>query len=352
MVINIVSNLFKFIALLVVGIFSLIFSENSVEGGKSSTIVKKEEKMKFKEKYILTPDYGRTKYLQIVNYNLNGHWGQFKLLLSEIRFLSEYYDLLSDVKIVYAGGADGRHITILLDMFPQVKEWHLYDPRSFYPGLDKNPKIKLNPFYSKINKETEGYGYFTDEVAQHYSKDKILFISDIRTNPSEEEILANQNMQMSWVLKMNPKAIMLKFKCPYPDSIFKGYEYEYLNGNIELQSFSPVTSAETRLVAESPYTINKYDIRKYEENMAYWNQYERTKVLNDQIWWDTWLPQGWRKGSDFKYAQDILDFYIHVSNSKKTKTEWMEYILQIIMNPGSEFQNYLKNSKLKKHASN
>ena len=62
------------------------------------------------------------------------HWGQRKLLLSEIQFITLYWDNL-DVPIpilVYAGAAPGLHIPFLSQMFPEA-EFHLYDPANAHP---------------------------------------------------------------------------------------------------------------------------------------------------------------------------------------------------------------------------
>ncbi len=41
----------------------------------------------------------------------NRHWGQLKLLLSEIEFLTPYYEC--NYLVVYAGAAPGVHVPIL-----------------------------------------------------------------------------------------------------------------------------------------------------------------------------------------------------------------------------------------------
>ncbi len=56
------------------------------------------------------------------------HWGQRKLLLSEIEFLLLHGD---GVKlVVYAGAAPGTHIAYLADLFPE-HHFVLYDPAPF-----------------------------------------------------------------------------------------------------------------------------------------------------------------------------------------------------------------------------
>src|SRR5271170_7957656 len=53
------------------------------------------------------------------------HWGQRKLLLNEIEFLTVYGDR-SDT-IIYIGAADGLHLEYLSKLFPN-HNFILYDP--------------------------------------------------------------------------------------------------------------------------------------------------------------------------------------------------------------------------------
>jgi hypothetical protein len=53
------------------------------------------------------------------------HWGQRKLLLTEIEFLTRYGHL-SDT-VIYAGAAPGTHTAVLAALFPKHK-FHLHSP--------------------------------------------------------------------------------------------------------------------------------------------------------------------------------------------------------------------------------
>ena len=58
------------------------------------------------------------------------HWGQRKLLMSEIEFLLSTLPKSQQCVVVYAGAAPGTHVRILADMFPS----HLFvlvDPAPF-----------------------------------------------------------------------------------------------------------------------------------------------------------------------------------------------------------------------------
>lgn len=78
------------------------------------------------------------------------HWGQRKLLLSEIQLLSLYCRPHVSYHIVYAGSAPGTHIAFLDDMFGRIHTWELVDPGQFNrPVLDPRANMTLrNEFFT------------------------------------------------------------------------------------------------------------------------------------------------------------------------------------------------------------
>ncbi len=48
------------------------------------------------------------------------HWGQRKLLMHEIEFLTKHLGTEQRAVLVYAGAAPGTHISLLSDLFPSV----------------------------------------------------------------------------------------------------------------------------------------------------------------------------------------------------------------------------------------
>jgi hypothetical protein len=58
------------------------------------------------------------------------HWGQRKLMLSEVEFLTRFYDHDTTHLVVYAGAAPGCHTTHLAQMFPKCN-FILVDPADF-----------------------------------------------------------------------------------------------------------------------------------------------------------------------------------------------------------------------------
>jgi hypothetical protein len=166
-----------------IGAFSLLYliDNKTITGGNDCD--------NFKFQRYITKDWPRLKYKRRTGeYKVQLHWGQRKLLLSEIEFLTLY--TLSKSKpskkseksneskkwiVVYAGAADGRHDIYLSTLFHNC-EFHLYDPATF----DKN-LVEYATTHNNIKIFNE---YFTDEIAASYKdKENILFICDIRTVP-------------------------------------------------------------------------------------------------------------------------------------------------------------------------
>jgi ubiquinone/menaquinone biosynthesis C-methylase UbiE len=204
------------------------------------------------------------------------HWGQRKLLLSEIEFLTIFITSINDGKynkslkiyVVYAGSAPGTHILYLSKLFPNVY-FELYDPREFCYNIT-NCKNRIKTHVQ----------YFTDETANEWKSidhpDKIiLFISDIRTGDTEtmnfdkieERVLIDNQWQMNWYNIIKPKLSMFKFRLPYNSD----KTTEYLTGDIYLQAYPPISSTETRLIVGEDACMKSYSDRQFEEQMFYFN---------------------------------------------------------------------------------
>lgn len=223
---------------------------------------------------IVEPDHPRLKYKPRdwqTKLNIK-HWGQRKLLLSEILFLTRWGHLSN--MVVYAGAAPGNHLHYLSELFPEHK-FILIDPNPFQ--IVGSEKIEI------IN------DYFTNEIAKRFVDSKVLFISDIRTadhrqmsqKENEEYIIKDNNSQIAWVNLMKPAKSMLKFRCPYPNIIdqptlmFKGIVF--------LQIWPPPSSTETRLIVDDSFDIIEYDNLIYEEQLFYHNSVTRYKKYPQPI---------------------------------------------------------------------
>ena len=133
--------------------------------------------------------------------------GQRKLLYTEIEFLSllsKKYEL-QNILTVYVGSADGTHLPIVFNMFPDL-EWILIDPRKFNIKNQENIH-KMNIYYDdntykeiqKINKNNK----------------KIAFISDIRRceeSMDDDKIYEDMIAQMKWCIQLDSIAYMFKFR--------------------------------------------------------------------------------------------------------------------------------------------
>lgn len=207
------------------------------------------------------------------------HLGQFKLLISEINFLTLYVDESKSYMLLYVGAAEGYHIIKLSEMFPNVK-FILYDPQPF--------TIKATTLIEIHN------DFFTDNDAKYYaSQNNILFVSDIRNMPKnktfgdavdyelEENVIEDMHKQSDWVKIIKPIAACLKFRIPYEQPNF-----EYLTGIRYMQTYAPF-STEVRLITEKYDETFNYDCKDFDEKMAYFNciirneEYDKyEKILN------------------------------------------------------------------------
>jgi hypothetical protein len=213
------------------------------------------------------------------------HWGQLKLLCSEIQFLTPYKDI-KYLCVVYAGSSPGHHLEILIDMMPQTWHWRLYDDldcevyynktndsKIFYkqcfsssrfkevqiksscvvPVIRKHKKnVFVNKF--KIN-STEAKILSKLYITRVPSEEdpQLLFISDIRSRNTENEIKQDMITQRELVESLMPFQASLKFKLPYHAET----KIEYLDGDIMLQCFTPPNSHECRL-----FTLKGQDMAK------------------------------------------------------------------------------------------
>jgi cap2 methyltransferase len=210
------------------------------------------------------------------------HWGQLKLMLTEIEFLllasKEYFDnkMTNKMIMVYAGAAPGDHIDYLSELFPHVY-FELYDPNKF--TIKPTDKIKIHTGVVD--------GFFTDKNAKYWkdSTDYIIFCSDIRTNTddgtaNEDDVKNNMELQYGWWKIMNPDLSMFKFRLPWSAG-----ETEYPDGDVYIQPFPGATSTETRIIIKKDAPIVSYDNKLYEELLFYHNNVVR-KHKFDSIFGD------------------------------------------------------------------
>ncbi len=235
------------------------------------------------------------------------HWGQRKLLWSEIEFYSlvsyERQTDLSDYCVIYAGAADGAHQAIIRQLFPKL-QLVLYDPAKFAVRADELVTLKTGPA-----------GFFSDatvpEALSLANGRRILFISDIRKEVNEREIAENMVDQQRWGILLQADYMLLKCRLPYDNgpnaremlSLYQAglaalprnrlilptaeppvgsarVHLPYLSGTILFQIYAPRQSSETRLLVRAnpttgKYRIDYYDVTGYDSWLHKFNQYYR-----------------------------------------------------------------------------
>jgi hypothetical protein len=216
----------------------------------------------------------------------NLHKGQYKLLFSEIEFLTNYGN--KSTHVIYIGAAPGYHIPCLLSMFKN-HIFYLYDPAFTYTKhLQEYLDRKRVFLYSK---------FFTEETILEFKQmhnidtKNTLFISDIRTTINQSNIesmnktiIENMNLQKNIVKLLNPLVSMLKFRLPWTDENF-----EYFDGIRYFGVYAKWESTETRLVVLNPNSKKIYNGKKNEEELFYFNMvqrpalYKHIKVLNPRL---------------------------------------------------------------------
>lgn len=244
------------------------------------------------------------------------HHGQRKLMLTEVLYLSMYGNLSNTV--VYAGAAPGTHILLLMDLFPRHK-FILWDPVKFDRRLEKIQSNNL-----ELHNE-----YFTNDSANIYTGQNVIFISDIRSEVKGFEAFEagvhNNNIdQKNWIQIMNPVISSLKFRIPFTH---KG-PYLYLDGVVYMQPWAPEFSAETRLVT---YGKNErfYDPVLFENELYYYNNIVREfGHFPHQI--DTNLVEGLCHCNDCCYEIHIWKIYLNLMVESKMSDEDIKRISDLM----------------------
>ena len=194
------------------------------------------------------------------------HVGQIKLFLTTLQFLTDYVPKNKETHILYPGSAYGQNIHILSKLFPNCY-WYLIDPLPFYPDLHNNNKIlhMSNKFFT--NKDAE---FFKNKLKNKFT----IFLCDIRNTFNDKdwdihEIRISKDMydQYNWCKIFNANVSFIKFRIPRFNN-----EYTYLDGDLIIQPFSPITSTESRLIVHRNAKDKIYYLDDYEDKMYYHNR--------------------------------------------------------------------------------
>ena len=178
------------------------------------------------------------------------HWGQRKLLLTEIEFLTKYAEN-NRYLVVYAGAAPGVHIPFLSSLFPNL-EFVLIDEKDF--GIKRTNKIEIRS------------EKFTKEIAKHYgdSDQKILFICNVRTyrpqSDGQNDGAEDMQNQMEWYILMRPSASLLSFRLSRDTK-----PTVYMKGHQIIEPWASRRAIECRLVVEKDARTDRLYISRLRE---------------------------------------------------------------------------------------
>lgn len=177
---------------------------------------------------------------------------------------------------------------------------------------------------------------------------RIAFISDIRNIKEEiidNSVLWNMAQQYMWIKTIEPSYYLMKFRIPFQGIIaidnipshvnedlillkklynidyideYKRGKMTFLDGEIFMQAWAPMTSTETRLYGTKE-DISKpdiqYDERTYTNKFFYFNNIERCWVLHENDYVD--------KGLGIDYCHDCsLQMHILELYNKKVNEEF------------------------------
>lgn len=264
--------------------------------------------MHFEDTRVLDTHYPRAEYVPSKEASLESvvvkglHYGQRKLLLSEIEFLSAVYEYgkkqgneCKPVLVVYAGAANGSHLPLLFELFPKTR-FILVDPAPFCDEVKQVAIASNGPIVELVE------DYCTDELCLRLSRSyegkyDLFLVSDIRSgvprrtqsNAEHTEMIMRDNeWQRSWCYSLRVQAAMLKFHPPYPavtDTTSKGYDQndktpesiEYLDGRMMFGVWAPKSSSEVRLIVEGPFLqgykapLRWYSCTEHEEQCYHYN---------------------------------------------------------------------------------
>lgn len=219
---------------------------------------------------ILTKDFPKMKYDgDHFKFHTTIHWGQRKLLMSEIEFLTLYGT--ENSLVIYPGSAPGRHIAVLAEFFPKLR-FILIDPRDFDPIL-KNYADRIQLINAYFDKD------LAKKIKTEHAEKPILLISDIRTgldvgksSVREEDVLDDMKLQKHFYKILEPDWTIFKFRVPFNVKSIKYYE-----GTIFLQVWARHQSSETRLVVGKNAKERLYTLKEYEDQLYYFNRVVRNQ---------------------------------------------------------------------------
>lgn len=204
-------------------------------------------------------------------------WRQMKLLIATVNWLVNHWNRRThpEIILVVYDGVPGSHYATLAEMFPEIKEIHLWNGTKNKFSEFSHPRITFHN--SKL----------TLQEAENYRdvQDRLFFVSDINLSFDSKEYSEDRirrfltfglGTQRNILEELNPVSSLLKFKLPYLREDDPAEKFEYLAGTVYLPSFASPTTTETFLVPRrEPETrewiTNLYSIAEYEGKLCHFN---------------------------------------------------------------------------------
>ena len=297
-----------------------------IDGGNAESLIEYPES-KPSKLYLKLSDLDKEKPYEY-NYkhvNKGVHYGQRKLLIGEIMFLTMMVDPDKTYNVIYAGSAPCLKYPVLRELFKNCR-FILIDPNPFSKNVIEQPHLYFKNVVDMeaINKNSHIRTVVindlcTMELIERLSiLENILFISDIRTNlltnePLEYDILFNIAQHKAWldILYAHNKDLqyMLKSRCTYNIDQSEHYEkfikivgntpewklhgetlmtaFELhkpldIDGERYLQPWKGAHSTEVRAIGNNPEFV-KRDELKDEKLLFYYNTELRINDDSKQI---------------------------------------------------------------------
>lgn len=261
----------------------------------------------------------------------NMHFGQRKLLISEIYAITQYYvhhGHMGDPVVLYIGAAPGTHLMTLQGMFPRIK-FILFDSARFDRDLLALPSTFL------IYRE-----YFTDEtclsIKSKLDNKTLVLISDIRRGASEtgtfeDGVEEDMMLQKQWVMSLRPAISLLKYRMSY--KMQAGQCLNYLGGKLLFGVWAKKTSGECRLLVDSrdDFYIKDYDYSAYEQTQAFHNRHARSFGFSEALHkYKQYIVDGRYCPCYDCFAElSVLDMYANAQIAGKlTMTDSVELIMK------------------------
>jgi hypothetical protein len=204
----------------------------------------------------------------LARFSTTEHWGQRKLLLTEIEFLTNYAGN-DKYLVVYAGAAPGSHINYLSQLFPQLK-FILIDTNDFSVTDTNEIQILREKFTDSVAKR---------ECNTHHH---ILFICNVRTlgayGQVDDDVMKDMLNQMEWHKLMKPRASLLNFRLPRgPGKI------RYLKGDLVIEPWASKRSTECRLIVDEDDKTTTYDQLKFENTLLRFHNEKRIRYYRSNL---------------------------------------------------------------------